>query len=60
MAGSWLTVVEGFAGMRVRNNSLHFTPRLPENWRDLIFKVNFRQNIYKIEINKVFFNVFKF
>ena len=55
MAGSWLTVVEGFAGMRVRNNSLHFTPRLPENWRDLIFKVNFRQNIYKIEISKSFF-----
>ena len=55
MAGSWLSVVEGFAGMRVINNSLHFTPRLPENWRDLIFKVNFRQNIYMIEISKSFF-----
>ena len=55
MAGSWLSVVEGFAGMRVKNNSLHFTPRLPENWRDLMFKVNFRRNIYKIEISKSFF-----
>jgi len=55
MAGSWLTVVEGFAGMRVKNNSLHFTPHLPKNWKDLAFKINFRQNIYKIEFSKSFF-----
>ena len=55
MAGSWLTVVEGFAGMRVKNNTLHFTPHLPKNWKNLEFKINFRQNIYKIEFNKRLF-----
>ncbi len=55
MAGSWLTIVEGFAGMRVKNNSLHFTPHLPKNWKDLAFKINFRQNIYKIKFSKSLF-----
>ena len=55
MAGSWLTVVEGFAGMRVKNNSLHFTPCLPKNWEALEFKINFRQNIYKIKFSKSLF-----
>lgn len=55
MAGSWLTIVEGFAGMRVKNNSLHFTPRLPKNWKKLAFKINFRGNIYKINYNESMF-----
>ena len=55
MAGSWLTIVEGFAGMRVKNNSLHFTPRLPKNWKSLVFKINFRGNIYKIKFNQSMF-----
>ena len=55
MAGSWLTIVEGFAGMRVRNNSLHFTPHLPKKWKSLLFKINFRGNIYTIKFNQSVF-----
>ena len=55
MAGGWLAIIEGFAGMRVRNNSLHFTPRIPMGWEELIFSINFRQNIYKIKIRKELF-----
>ena len=56
MAGSWLSIVEGFAGMRVKKNSLHFTPRLPENWEELIFKIHFRKNIFKIKVKKNLFH----
>tara|TARA_A100001011_G_scaffold264033_1_gene272635 strand:- start:52 stop:2361 length:2310 start_codon:yes stop_codon:yes gene_type:complete len=56
MAGSWLSIVEGFAGMRVKKNSLHFTPRLPENWEELIFKIHFRKNIFKITVKKNLFH----
>nr|WP_314289612.1 family 65 glycosyl hydrolase domain-containing protein [uncultured Capnocytophaga sp.] len=42
MAGTWLSIVEGFAGMRVKNGKLHFTPRLPKHWKSLSFKVMFR------------------
>ena len=55
MAGSWLAIVEGFAGMRIKNNSLHFTPSLPKKWEELMFKITFRQNIYTIKINKGLF-----
>ena len=56
MAGSWLSIVEGFAGMRVKKNSLYFTPRLPKNWKELIFKIHFRKNIYKIKVKKNLFH----
>ena len=42
MAGTWLSIVEGFAGMRVKNGKLTFTPRLPKHWKSLSFKVMFR------------------
>jgi len=48
MAGTWMSIVEGFAGMRVQNNSLSFSPRLPKAWDKLSFKINFRGHIYSL------------
>jgi maltose phosphorylase len=42
MAGAWLAVVQGFAGMRVRDGRLSFTPRLPKHWTHLSLRVRFR------------------
>ncbi|WP_353170112.1 glycoside hydrolase family 65 protein [Flavobacterium sp.] len=50
MAGTWMSIVEGFGGMRVKNNQLHFEPRIPEQWEGYSFKVNFRNAIVKIEV----------
>ncbi len=41
MAGTWLSVVEGFGGMRVKNGALHFNPKLPKGWNTLSFKIAF-------------------
>jgi len=30
MAGTWMSIVEGFGGMRVKNNQLHFEPKIPK------------------------------
>ena len=51
MAGTWMSIVEGFAGMRVKNDSLAFSPRLPKAWDKLSFKINFRNQILKVAIN---------
>lgn len=51
MAGTWLSVVEGFGGMRVKNGQLHFNPRLPEHWHSLSFKINFRNSVLQIELS---------
>ena len=50
MAGTWLSIVEGFAGMRVKNGKLHFTPRLPKHWKSLSFKVIFQGEIKEIKL----------
>ena len=52
MAGTWLSVVEGFAGMRVRNNMLVFNPFLPDQWTSFSFNINFREILFNIKIEK--------
>lgn len=51
MAGTWMSIVEGFGGMRVKNNQLHFEPKIPKEWNGYSFKVNFRNAIVKVEVN---------
>ena len=50
MAGTWLSIVEGFAGMRVKNGELHFTSRLPKHWKSLSFKVIFQGETKEIKL----------
>ncbi|MCD5325030.1 MULTISPECIES: glycoside hydrolase family 65 protein [Pontibacillus] len=52
MAGSWLSIVHGFAGMRVVDGTLHFNPMIPEEWKDYSFKINFRGHLLKITVNQ--------
>lgn len=42
MAGTWMAIVEGFAGMRVRNGQLHFQTFIPKMWESYAFHVQFR------------------
>ncbi|RQO72093.1 family 65 glycosyl hydrolase [Pedobacter sp. KBW06] len=50
MAGTWMSVVEGFAGMRVRNGQLVFQPFLPKNWNGFSFSIGFRGVQLKVSI----------
>ena len=52
MAGSWLSVVEGFGGMCVRDGVLSFDPRLPETWESLSFKVYFRGRVLTVKVTR--------
>jgi maltose phosphorylase len=52
MAGTWMSIVEGFGGMRVKNNQLHFEPKIPKQWNGYSFKVNFRNAIVKVAVNQ--------
>jgi len=51
MAGTWMSIVEGFGGLRVKNDSLHFSPKIPKEWKGYSFKINFRNQILKVSIN---------
>jgi maltose phosphorylase len=50
MAGTWMSVVKGFGGMRVQNNELHFTPFIPDQWKSYSFRIEFRDRIIKVKI----------
>jgi maltose phosphorylase len=51
MAGTWLSVVEGFGGMRVKNNQLSLHPVLPKNWKSYSFKIGFRKAIVTVKFD---------
>ncbi|NBL64605.1 glycoside hydrolase family 65 protein [Flavobacterium sp. NST-5] len=59
MAGTWMSIVEGFGGMRVKNETLHFEPRIPEQWTGYSFKINFRNQILQVSVkaNETHFNL---
>ncbi len=52
MAGTWMSIVEGFGGMRVLNNILSFSPKIPKQWKSYSFKVNFRNQIIKVNVHQ--------
>jgi maltose phosphorylase len=52
MAGTWMSIVEGFGGMRIRNNQLHFDPKIPKEWAGYSFKINFRNQILKVSVHQ--------
>lgn len=54
MAGTWMSVVEGFAGMRVWDGHLHFTPMLPEKWNSYSFNILFRGFKLNIKVGRDF------
>ncbi|ETN93812.1 glycoside hydrolase family 65 protein [Zhouia amylolytica] len=52
MAGTWMSIVEGFGGMRVKDGKLSFEPKIPVQWKAYSFKVNFRDQIFHVEVTQ--------
>ena len=50
MAGAWMSVVHGLAGMRVRNGVLHLNPVLPRAWRRYSFHIWLRGALVSIDV----------
>lgn len=52
MAGTWLSVIKGFGGMRVVDGELQLNPFIPTRWESYAFKVKFRKRVVRIEVRK--------
>ena len=49
MAGTWMSIVQGFGGMRVwEDGILRFNLQIPKEWKSYAFTINFRGNIIKV------------
>ena len=48
MAGTWLSIVQGFGGMRNFDGKLSFDPIIPKNWDSYSFKIKYRDHTIKV------------
>jgi len=49
--GAWNTAIFGFAGVSFTDDTLDISPRLPENWESLSFKLNWKGETLNIRIS---------
>lgn len=52
MAGTWMSIVKGFGGMRIRDGKLYFSPYIPEHWNSYSFRIEFRGRVLKVKVAK--------
>lgn len=52
MGGTWLAIVYGFAGVRVKENGLHLNPSLPDQWQSFNFHFQYLGRLINIRIEK--------
>lgn len=52
MGGTWLAIVYGFAGLRVKEGGISFAPFVPEKWEGYSFVVHYQDRKLKLELTK--------
>jgi maltose phosphorylase len=57
MAGTWLAVVEGFGGMRIRSGRVALNPLIPEEWKSYSFHARFRENLFRVKVTNQYSEV---
>jgi maltose phosphorylase len=57
MAGTWMSLVEGFAGVRVYDGQLHLQPTIPATWSSYSFKIRIQNNPVEIRVSQQGFNI---
>lgn len=50
LGGLWQATVFGFAGLRLTENGPECDPRLPEDWRSLSMRIQFRGKSYELNL----------
>lgn len=57
MAGTWMAVVNGFGGLRIKNDKLSLSPMLPSNWTSYSFNLYYRESFISVLVNKSFIEI---
>jgi maltose phosphorylase len=52
MAGTWMSVVEGMAGVRVYESGLEINPTIPEAWQSYTFRILYQTIPLEVSIDK--------
>ena len=51
MAGTWMSIVEGMAGVRVIDGKLSVRPMIPEKWKSYSFQIFFKEQPVHIHVS---------
>lgn len=51
MAGTWMSIVEGFGGLKIVDDKPSFDTKLPKEWSSFSFKMNFRNQILTVTVS---------
>lgn len=52
MGGTWMAIVHGFAGLRLKEDGLSFAPVIPRQWDAYAFKVRYRGRLLAVRVDK--------
>ena len=52
MGGTWLAIVFGFAGLRVKESGLSLAPSLPNEWNSLEFHLQYQGRLIKVHLDR--------
>ncbi len=52
MGGTFMAIVYGFAGLRIKENGIFFAPIKPHCWEEYSFRINYEDSQIKVEIRE--------
>jgi len=59
MAGTWMSIVEGFGGKRVyKDGQLRLAPVIPQKWTAYAFRLRFHENDFEVKVNQEYVEIF--
>lgn len=48
MGGTWMAIVAGFAGLRLKEDGLYFRPQLPKQWKGYAFHIQYQDQLLQV------------
>ncbi len=51
MGGSFMAIVYGFGGLRLKEDGLHLRPSLPKEWSEYTFRITYRGSLIEVTVN---------
>jgi alpha,alpha-trehalose phosphorylase len=52
MGGTYMGMVYGFAGLRIKESGVYINPIIPDQWNSYGFRINYQNRTIKVSINK--------
>ncbi len=51
MGGTYMGIVYGFAGLRIKETGIYFNPSIPKAWEEYSFKIKYKQRVIRMKVN---------